>query len=54
MKWKMGISLWLICSFRGLPLSDEGGLASLWLHNHLETITEQVWIKVIHPNQLPG
>lgn len=31
-----------------------GGLASLWLHNHLETNTEQVWMKVIHPNQLPG
>ena len=50
----MGISLWLIWSLMGLPLSDEGGLASLWLHNGLETNTEQVWINLIHPNQRPG
>ena len=40
----------------GLPLSAEGGLTLHFtrLRDHLETDTEQVWINIIHLNQLSG
>lgn len=43
-------------SFRGLPLSAEGGpaLDLSRLRDHLETDAEQVWINIIHLNQVSG
>ena len=50
------VSLRWIHGFRGLPLSAEGGLSLhiSRLRDNLETDTEQVWISIIHLNQLCG